>query len=367
MKTGKTLMQLAQELEARKAAKKDYIADTRQLTAITVSADEQEFATPMLHMPGVAECFGIGATAHDQLASRLGIPAKYYDKMVADAPDLWAYNVNHWLNAQPARRMVRTMNGTVRAFLSDRYRPLENEDLAEVILPVMQKLDLMILSCEITERRMYIKAVDARITKDVPTGRKMGDGSHVFFDTMSPAITISNSEIGLGSLSIETAVWTHLCTNLAVIGQKSMKKYHVGARAEVSDEVYALLTDGTKRLTDAATWSQVRDVVSAAFNPDAFNSTVEMIGETSTRKMEGDPVKAIEILGDRLTLSQDERTSVLKHLIQGGDLSQYGLFNAVTRTAEDIVSYDRATEFEKMGGTVIEMAKNDWMELANAA
>lgn len=362
MKTGKSLVQLAQELEARKAAKKDYIADTRQLDA-HIGANN----VPMILMPSQNSAFTIGPVAHDQLAQRLGIPTKYYDKMVAEAPELWQRNVNHWLHADAQRRMVRTMDGTVRAFLSDRYRPLENEDLAEVILPAMQKLDLMLLSCEITERRMYIKAVDRRILKDVPTGRSMGDGSHVFFDTMSPAITISNSEIGLGSLSIETGVWTHLCTNLAVVGQKSLKKYHVGARAEVSDEVYALLTDQTKKLSDAATWSQVRDVVQAAFDPAQFDATVAMIGETSKNKIEGNPIKAIEVLGQRLTLSNDEQTSVLKHLIAGGDLTQYGLFNAVTRTAEDLADYDRATEFEKFGGAVVELRGSDWAELARAA
>jgi len=34
---------------------------------------------------------------------------------------------------------------------------------------------------------------------------------------------------------------------------------------------------------------------------------------------------------------------LLRHLIEGGDLSQYGLINAVTRTAEDAKFYDRAS------------------------
>lgn len=92
----------------------------------------------------------------------------------------------------------------------------------------------------------------------------MGDGSHVFFDTVSPAIVISNSEVGGGALSIETGVYTEVCTNLAMIGT-NLRKYHTGARAAVSDEVYALLTDDTKRATDTAVWKQVRDLVKSAF------------------------------------------------------------------------------------------------------
>ena len=43
----------------------------------------------------------------------------------------------------------------------------------------------MIVSSEITERRLYIKAIDRKVERDVPTGRKMGDGSHVFSKTLA--------------------------------------------------------------------------------------------------------------------------------------------------------------------------------------
>ena len=36
--------------------------------------------------------------------------------------------------------MVRTLDGQVRAVLSDRYRRLDNYDLAENVLPILQQL-----------------------------------------------------------------------------------------------------------------------------------------------------------------------------------------------------------------------------------
>jgi len=42
-------------------------------------------------------------------------------------------------------------------------------------------------------------------------------------------------------------------------------------------------------------------------------------------------------------MQQADICSVLRDLIEGGNLSQYGLINALTRTAEDAKSYDRAT------------------------
>jgi hypothetical protein len=81
----------------------------------------------------------------------------------------------------------------------------------------------------------------------------------------------------------------------------------------------------------------------------------------------GDPAKAIEVLADDFGMSDGERSSVLRHLIEGGDLSRYGLMNAVTRTAEDLESYDRATEFETMGGRVLDLPKAQWERVAEAA
>jgi hypothetical protein len=83
-------------------------------------------------------------------------------------------------------------------------------------------------------------------------------------------------------------------------------------------------------------------------------------------RIEGDPVQVVEVAAKQLGIFDSERGSVLKHLVNCGDLSRYGLFNAVTRAAEDVDSYDRATEFEKMGGNIIELPRGDWQRIANA-
>ena len=245
MKTGRTIQELAAEVARQAAAKKDYVAPSRRIRLLEPNR---------LDLEGVGE-FGVNPLFHEQLAGKLAIPQRYYDRMKEEAPTLLRDNVNYWLANRDDRNMVRTLDGKARAFLSDRFRPLDNADLAEAILPAIGHLELQILSCEVTERRLYIKAVDNRITKDVPKGTRMGDGSHKFFDTLSPAIVVSNSEVGCGALAIETAVWTSACTNLAIAAHHSMRKYHLGGKignGDTGEAVYNLLTDKTKRLTDAA-------------------------------------------------------------------------------------------------------------------
>jgi hypothetical protein len=357
MKTGKTLTELAQEIERRREAKRDFVVPTTSLRMMD-GHNNLQFGTNIV---------GVTDLAHAQIASHLSIPKPYYDRMRKEQPALLADNVNTWFAEQPATRMVRTLDGKARAFLSDRYRPLENEDLAEAVLPVLMELDLVMLSCEITERKLYLKAVDRRIERDIPKGAKLGDGSHHIFDTLSPAITISNSEVGAGSLSVQTSVWTKQCTNMATFAERSVRKNHVGGRHEISEGFEALLSDETRRVSDQAIWMQVRDVVRGSFDRARFDALVDKVAGMTTDKIEGDPIKVIDLASKRFGFVEAERTSVLRHLIEGGDLSRYGLFNAVTRTAEDLPDYDRATDFEKLGGEIVELSRTEWKELALAA
>lgn len=129
-----------------------------------------------------------------------------------------------------------------------------------------------------------------------------------------------------------------------------------------------MLSDTSRRLDDAALWSKVRDVVRGAFDAARFAALVdEQIAPMAGDKITGDPVKAIDLSAKRFGINETEKASVLRHLIEGGDLTRYGLFNAITRTAEDLDSYDRATEFEKLGGQVIELSRTDWKAIAEVA
>ena len=102
----------------------------------------------------------------------LKIPAPYYDRMRNDFPDLLTSNVNGWLAKEPEnRRMLRTLDGTTRAFLSDRYRRIDNYEVAQTVLPIIGSMDgASVESCELTESKMYIKVVNQRITAEIAKG-----------------------------------------------------------------------------------------------------------------------------------------------------------------------------------------------------
>ncbi len=370
MKTGLSLSQLAKEIERRRNAKEDFVAPASKLV-MAVGRDNKQPELKQLDAKKTRS-FPINKIAHEQISDYMGIPMPYYRKMLDASPELLAQNVNRWLVDKAEakdRRTVRTLDGSVRALLSAAYRPLENEDLAEAVLPVLLERDLLIMSCDITDSRLYIKAVDKKLERDVPTGKHMGDGGHTIFDTVCPMITVSNSEVGRGSLLIESGIFTRACTNLALFGGAPLRKFHTGARADMSEEVFALLTDKTRKLTDAAVWAQTRDLVAAAFDEAKVQSLIDKLTQAAddTLPKKADVVEVIERVGKRFGLADGERKGVLDCLIRDGNLSRYGVHSAITRFSADVGDYDRATELERIGGRVIELPRGEWAGMAQAA
>jgi hypothetical protein len=145
LKAAKTLAELAGELQRQAETERDYLADTRALPL-----EPTPGAVAPVVLQGVNGGMATRPTAHAQLSAALGIPKPYHDRMLADAPDLLAANVKRWLAAQPARKLVRPLDGSVRAVLSDSCRPLDNLDPAEAVLPTLMGVEAEVISSQPT-------------------------------------------------------------------------------------------------------------------------------------------------------------------------------------------------------------------------
>ena len=99
----------------------------------------------------------------------------------------------------------------------------------------------------------------------------------------------------------------------------------------------------------------------------SFEAVCEKMRQSTEALINGDPIKAVEVIKHNYNLTDGERNGVLKHLLSEGDLSQFGMVNALTRYSQDVDSYDRATDFERLGGTVLELPKSQWKIIAEAA
>ena len=340
MKQGRTLLALGQELDRQRKARKDFIADTRTLEVETTGRQ----TVLALGMENTTEKFVLNELAHQQIASRLQIPYRYYQKMRDEYPSLLDDNVNSWFMKAPERRMIRTLDGAVRAFLSDRYRRLDNLELCAAVLPVIQDMKgAEVISCDVTETHLYLKVLNKKLKAEVSPG-----------DVVQAGMVISNSEVGLGSLKVEPLAYRLVCKNGLIVKDFTQKRYHVGRQVETEeDAAYELYSDETLRADDQAFFMKVRDTVRCAVDEAKFLMTVDRLRDTKNESTGPDPVRTVEVLADRYLLSQTERGSILRYFVMGADSSRYGLIQAVTRASQDSRDYNRATQLERLGGELL--------------
>lgn len=171
MKQGiKNIEKLYEELDRQRDARIDLIANTKNLSVRSNSVSS---------MISVATgndilSYAVSEVAHRQLADRLNIPYKYYERMRSEYPELLDKNVNGWLERNLEKRMLRTLDGKLRAFLSDRYRRLDNLELVDHVMPVIAEMKgCEIISCDVTETHLYLKIINRTMKSEIVPG----DGS----------------------------------------------------------------------------------------------------------------------------------------------------------------------------------------------
>lgn len=354
MKYGRSLTELAMEIERQNKAKHDYLLDTRNMM---MDADAENTMISIKNdKTGETIILGVNEVAHNQIGANLGIPSKYYDKMRHENPELLAQNVNSWFQKDPKRRMVRTLDGITRAFLSDRYRRIDNAEIASAVLPIIADMpDAKIESCEVTDERMYIKVVNPRLTTEVVPG-----------DIVQSGMMITNSEVGLGSMTIQPLVYRLVCKNGMVVNDAKTRKYHVGRGNEALED-FTLYSDATLMADDRALLMKVQDTVKAVVDQTRFDKVVQMMKQAKDAKIVTANIPAmVELAGTDFGYTKKEGEGILDYLIRGGDLTLYGLANATTRFAQDVPSYDRSTALESVGYSILGMSAAQWNKL-NAA
>ena len=124
MKSGVPLQQMLTEVKRQSESKEDYLIAPNRLRMESYGKEM------FLHLSDdsgteLIEPLTITGIAHRQIGTHLRIPAAYYDRMREERPDLLAYNANTWFKQESSQRMLRTLDGSARAYLSNRYRRME--------------------------------------------------------------------------------------------------------------------------------------------------------------------------------------------------------------------------------------------------
>ena len=265
--------------------------------------------------------------------------------------------MNAWFSDRDNSYMIRTMDyGTgrvARALLSDRYRRIDNMEIASAVLPLFAGSDQYeVVSSEVTEDRMYLKILSRRLEMEVVPG-----------DYVQAGVVISNSEVGLGSVNVQPLVYRLVCSNGLIVNDMGERKNHVGRAAKAVEDSFHIYSDETMEAEDKAFLLKLRDVTMAAIEEGRFAQVVGKLKESAGIPITGKVTEVVELTGKTYGFNTDEQDSILRYLISGGDFSKYGLSNAITRASQDVESYDRATALEGIGWQVAAMPATQWKEL----
>ena len=345
MKQGMTIQDTLKEIMRQSTAKADYMVNTQNMHLETCDG------APVLRLldnSGVdrVEPLDILPTAHRQMGDYLGIPRKYYERMAQENIGLLGENVNSWLRRGSDERMVRTIDGKARAFLSNRYRRIDNLDIARITLPIIEKMPGAIYeSCQITDDYMYIKVVNPKLTAEVVPG-----------DIVQAGVVISNSETGQGAVCIQPLVYRLVCSNGMTVNEARTRRNHIG-RVNSSDENFLLYSEETLKAEDKAFIGKVQDTVRAAVDEARFAAILGKLRESTEKKLNtADLPGVVKLASSSMGITDAESEGVLRRLIEGTDYTLYGLANAVTRHSQDVENYDRASKLEEIGYQIITMS-----------
>ncbi len=329
---------LVAELERQKETKIDLIVDPRTIIA------ESDGESIRLRIPEYV-AYNLTSWAHEQLAQKLGIPLKYYNRCLeAGKPELLAANVNAWIGDKE-KRLLRIQDGAIRAILSDRYKVMDNYDLVFLALEEFKsKETIRILKATVTETMLYIKAIDTTLLAEIREG-----------DNVQGGLIIRNSEVGASAFRVEPFILRQICSN-GLIGEYALKKVHLGKQTELGEIDWS---DETRDLEDKLIWTKARDVIRQTFDRTIFQSWVNKLQESTEIPIEK-PIRAANNIAKIALLTEQQKESLLAYFVEH---TKYGLVNAMTSVARDASNPDEEVRVEEVAGKVLNTGDEEFKKL----
>jgi len=354
MHTTMTLNDLITEVRRVEETKRDFIMPTTKILSFPTHKDVGFELNGNNDIP--IGTFSATPITHGQVAAKLQIPKQYYDRIRTAHPELLSQSINTLMKDQPERRLVRTLDGNVRAFLSDRFGVIyDNAMLLRSLLPTLQQFPTVeYKGLAVTDSRLYVQAVVPSLVGEIKKG-----------DPVYAGVTVSNSEVGHGRFMVESMLYILSCTNGAVFGE-SLYRHHVGR--QLGEDLQSFYAAETIKADLKAFELKVRDTVRMAFDQVTFTKRLEDLRASTLRNVT--PSKAddtVQEVASVFGLLESEKDDILSRFLDAGDHTQYGLSQAITahaNTPHEGTSFDRVVDLQRIGGQVMALPEAKWLKLA---
>lgn len=325
--------------------------------------------------------------AHRQIATRLNIPFKYWNRMTEELPALAALNFNSWvqkededLGNKQRKVFVRSYMdepggnfGTMRAILSNSYFPVDNLTLITEIVKIIQEMksrhdiDIRVSKCSLSDSRLYLKFVSPTIQTEareiLKNYRDPNSGEYGGLGTDHGIVSgfiVTNSEVGLSQLAVSPMVTFKACMNNMIWKEYAFTRRHVGEKLDMG--VYKA---DTKRSNLETIKLQVRDHIQQFLDPEFMGQQMKTIEEMAARKLDH-PIQCVKNMAHELGLGDSEIESVLNTFLrQGANENVFDVAQAFTGYAHQL-PHDRKIELETASTGILKLAdKCDVAEFSN--
>jgi len=267
----------------------------------------------------------IRPVAQRSISNRLGIPYQYLRRCPADVQ---ALNLNYWITQEKNEKLLFRFDGQrdskrlesdVRAVFTTKYIPVDNFEVLERLDSLGYGPDTEV-QCQLDPEFMSFSIPDGNQAFDI-------DG-----DKFKPGISISNSEVGLASLSIAAFCLRIVCTNGLVSKSDVSKSYrHVS----------------TKILSE---FPQVMDNVSYELGNQRSQFNLSMESPVD------DPESTLASFNRQFGLNSREKEAVeWARPMEMGD-NMFAVVNTYTRAAQwDELTAESSFRLSRVGGNILGM------------
>jgi hypothetical protein len=283
--------------------------------------------------------------AFSQVLADTGVRKTFVDDVMAEAKnerwgtDLVAHNVNTILSHRKSRNLVRAEGGTVKGWLSDKYRRIDSRPLLESFVTACQEMGLQPIQGVGTDTKVRVRAVLPRVFEPVEN------------EVMLFGLEWGNSDFGDGGHVVNLWTMRIWCTNLAIT-DSCLRQVHLGPRLK---EGIAYSQDTYDKDT-AANSAALRDVVKDVIGPGRLNNLLDGVKAASENEIQGKDVQAI--LKKHLGKGDAERIQAayespdVVNLPAGN--TQWRLSNAISwiANAKDVTP-EKKLELETLAGSLI--------------
>lgn len=339
MKKGHDIRQVVQQINKDVKSKKDYIVT---LNALEVTTSNNTY--PNLEFTDAPDQYSLTDHSMNQLCGKLEIGTQYLRKCLPVSQELVAHNLNFWIkNTKSKELMVRTIErdsdelpNIARAVCSNRYKRIDNDVVVTHSLNKLMDLGLDIKYINYDRDTLNVTAVNPKVEGEVSEG-----------DVVQSGVTITNSEIGSGSLMIQPFIYRLVCTNGMVAPRYLNRFYskHVGKIIidPSQDDQYITIIDKMQKQIDLVNDNEV------------WKESFQKLKDSTKQTINSHQI--VE-LAKKQGVTESERAQIferLNHYV--GDTfttTKYDLANAITNLGNDEEKSDqRSRFFQELGGLIV--------------